>query len=158
MPSFTEVDDPDIREVYYDEQSQTLILYYRRGGSRTYSGIAPSVASAFTRSLDVSILDEVATVAETVEEATRRALQASRLRSPAERLDIEEPDQLDLLIRYDEVSSSAIRAMQYDESARQVTVFFTDGAVYSYDGISARAYRALKDSTSIGRYFNEKIR
>jgi len=48
--------------------------------------------------------------------------------------------------------------MQYDESARQVTVFFTDGAVYSYDGISARAYRALKDSTSIGRYFNEKIR
>ena len=116
------------------------------------------MASAFTRSLDVSILDEVATVAETVEEATRRALQASRLRAPAERLEVEEPEQLDLLIRYDEVSSSAIRAMQYDETARRVTVFFTDGAVYSYDGISERAYRALKDSTSIGRYFNEKIR
>ena len=154
MPSFTEVDDPNIREVYYDEGSQTLILYMRRGGTRTYTGIPPRVAATFTRSLDLDLLEQVSLVSEVAE----RTLARMRAPTEYEELEPEEAAQLDLLVRYDEVSSTAIRALQYDEASRRVTAYFTDGNVYSYDGISPRAYQAFLKASSIGRYFNLKIR
>ena len=148
MPRFDELDDPDLKEAYYDEAGQTLIVYFVRGGARTYTGITPALYARFLRTLDLDL------VAEASEAAAAGALSALGLILD----DADELEDLDLQTRFDNVTSSAIRAMQYTPSAQNLIVYFQDGAVYSYGSISERVYEAMKSSTSIGRFFNKKIR
>lgn len=148
MPAYEEFDDPDISAAYYDEAAQSLIVYFRRGGARTYSGITPALHARFLRTLDLDL------VADASEAAAAGALDALGLILD----DADELEDLDLQTRFDSVASSAIRAMQYTPSAQNLIVYFQDGAVYSYGSISERVYEAMKSSTSIGRFFNKKIR
>ncbi len=145
--AFTEIDDPDIAGVFYDEAGQVLIVYFRRGGSRTYSGITPAVAATFIRTLDLEIVASASEAA---------AVAAGELGGLLGRL-AEDPD-LDVGVEFASVDSTAISSLSYTPEIRNLVVNFTDGSVYSYPGISERTYRALRDASSVGRFFNEKIR
>lgn len=56
------------------------------------------------------------------------------------------------------VSSSAIRSASYDEGSQVMTVNFTDGSEYSYDGVPPDVFDDFVGSGSPGSYFNQNIR
>ena len=56
------------------------------------------------------------------------------------------------------VESSALQAVHYDRSARQLTVEFRDHTCYCYTGVSEQVHRLLLSASSAGNYFNSSIR
>lgn len=56
------------------------------------------------------------------------------------------------------VSSSAIRDLEYDANAKTLTVEFTHGGRYRYQGVPEETYNKVMSSSSIGGSFQQLIR
>jgi hypothetical protein len=56
------------------------------------------------------------------------------------------------------VSSKAIDAIEYDFESEEMTVTFTDGAYFTYDGVPATTFVSFASAGSPGSYFNANIR
>jgi hypothetical protein len=57
-----------------------------------------------------------------------------------------------------EVKSSELRWVGYEESALLLEVEFHSGEIYRYFGVSPRLVLELLEADSIGRFFNAHIR
>lgn len=59
-----------------------------------------------------------------------------------------------------ELTSSAIRRVEYygEQFGGDLTVYFTDGDVRTYGYVREKDVKALVESSSAGRFFNEHIR
>jgi hypothetical protein len=57
-----------------------------------------------------------------------------------------------------EVQSSELRWVGYEESASLLEVEFHSGEIYRYSGVPARLVLELLEADSIGRFFNAHIR
>lgn len=57
-----------------------------------------------------------------------------------------------------EVSSSAVRRVDYDEESRELYVTFTDGDKYAYLNVPLDVYDELLDAPSVGAYVNRRIK
>ena len=57
-----------------------------------------------------------------------------------------------------EVESSNLRSVGYDEEAHMLEIEFNNGSVYQYCSVLPHVYKALIESSSIGKYFNKNIR
>ncbi|MDY6784307.1 MAG: lysine--tRNA ligase [Cyanobacteriota bacterium] len=55
-------------------------------------------------------------------------------------------------------TSSAIQSVDYDEEKKILRVQFDRGGVYQYNDVPAAVYKEMKESGSVGQYFNAKIR
>lgn len=56
------------------------------------------------------------------------------------------------------VSSSAIRAVGYDERTMRMKIVFTSGGAYDFCGVPLFVYVGLMTAGSKGRYYNLHIR
>ncbi|HWE46488.1 MAG TPA: KTSC domain-containing protein [Caulobacteraceae bacterium] len=54
--------------------------------------------------------------------------------------------------------STAIRAIDYDAPAHELTVGFVSGSVYVYEDVPERVYRDFRAAPSKGRFFASEIR
>jgi KTSC domain len=54
--------------------------------------------------------------------------------------------------------STVIKQIDYDAGESCLTVTFTSGKVYRYDGVPADVYDAFEDASSKGSFFNRCIR
>jgi lysyl-tRNA synthetase class 2 len=57
-----------------------------------------------------------------------------------------------------QVESSAIQTVDYDPARRRLTVRFTSGEAYAYDGVPAGLHRSFAAAESKGRFFSARIR
>jgi len=56
------------------------------------------------------------------------------------------------------VNSSTDDALGYDETKKILRVWFTTGKVYDYAGVPKTKFKNLLHASSIGEYFNKKIK
>jgi KTSC domain len=56
------------------------------------------------------------------------------------------------------VESSSLRSIGYDKRTRALEVEFLSGAVYSYAEVPPELWQALRDASSKGKFFQERIR
>lgn len=56
------------------------------------------------------------------------------------------------------VKSSMIKKVAYDDANKILTVTFTNGAMYKYDEVPSNIATRLIDADSVGSYFSENIR
>lgn len=56
------------------------------------------------------------------------------------------------------VNSSTAAALGYDERTKILRVWFTTGKVYDYAGVTKTKFKNLLNASSIGEYFNKKIK
>jgi len=56
------------------------------------------------------------------------------------------------------VSSSAVRAMSYDEKKHILHIWFTSGVQYDYFNVPPSKVKALRKADSIGAYLNKEIK
>ena len=74
-------------------------------------------------------------------------------------LDIEmKEDKLYLLVPRHPVVSSQIKSVGYHYQMCMMVIEFTNGSVYTYDGVPADIYETLIESKSKGTYFHKRIR
>ena len=59
---------------------------------------------------------------------------------------------------WQEVKSSNIDAIAYDEDEKELHVRFKSGAEYVYFDVSPVVFQGLKDADSKGKYLNEHIK
>ena len=60
--------------------------------------------------------------------------------------------------RTDEVKAGFFKKVGYDPGPRLMTVYFTNGSVYSYEKVPEKLYKQLLKSASPGSFFNAAIR
>lgn len=56
------------------------------------------------------------------------------------------------------LSSSNLAGADYDGATRVLTIEFTNGAVYEYEGVPAEVFADLLGSSSPGSYFYRQIK
>lgn len=56
------------------------------------------------------------------------------------------------------VSSSNIEAVGYDDDTQTLRVWFLNGSVYDYAGVSRMEYEGLRDAPSVGSYLHQNIK
>jgi hypothetical protein len=56
------------------------------------------------------------------------------------------------------VTSTAIRAVGYDENTLTLTVEFRSGRVYDHPGVPYHHFEGLLNASSVGTYYNNHIR
>lgn len=56
------------------------------------------------------------------------------------------------------LSSSALASASYDPDSEQLTVIFTNGRSYDFEGVPASVVEGLKHAGSAGTYFNTQIK
>lgn len=56
------------------------------------------------------------------------------------------------------LDSSAIRSASYERHMRRMEVVFNKGTVYEYGSVEPALFRALVNSPSAGRFFQQEIR
>jgi hypothetical protein len=54
--------------------------------------------------------------------------------------------------------STVIRSFNYDRDSRKLHIVFQSGRRYTYEGVPAETYVAMKSSISKGEFFNAHIR
>lgn len=54
--------------------------------------------------------------------------------------------------------SEAIKSFDYDENKHILKIVFGNGSVYKYLDVPESIYRELKESSSVGQYFNSQIK
>ena len=57
-----------------------------------------------------------------------------------------------------QVSSSAIRAIGYDQSTQRMRITFEQGDSYDFCGVPLHVYDGLMSASSKGAYYNDHIR
>lgn len=61
-------------------------------------------------------------------------------------------------INWDQVESSNVDALFFDERSGTICVRFINGGLYSYIGATQEVYSGLRMAPSIGRYLNNVIK
>ena len=56
------------------------------------------------------------------------------------------------------VSSSNVEAVGYDEDSQILRVWFLNGSVYDYKGVSQLEFEGLRDAPSVGSYLHRNIK
>lgn len=56
------------------------------------------------------------------------------------------------------VSSSNVEAVGYDEDTQTLRVWFINGSVYDYSGVSQPEFEGLRDAPSVGSYLHRNIK
>jgi hypothetical protein len=56
------------------------------------------------------------------------------------------------------VNSSTAKALGYDKKTKILIVWFTTGNVYDYEDVPKTKFKNLLHASSIGEYFNKKIK
>ncbi len=56
------------------------------------------------------------------------------------------------------ISSSVIKAIDYNSANRTLLVKFASGKTYTYSGVPEQVVRGLVNASSAGRYFNDHIK
>lgn len=56
------------------------------------------------------------------------------------------------------VRSAMASAVGYDRDRRLLQIEFRNGSVYQYENVAEAAWEALKDTNSIGQFFNREIK
>ena len=56
------------------------------------------------------------------------------------------------------VPSTVLSGWDYDTATSQLSLSFTDGAIYSYTAVPAQIVEALLRAPSPGKFFNTRIR
>lgn len=56
------------------------------------------------------------------------------------------------------ISSSNLKAIDYDENMRVLHVQFQSGRIYSYQDVEPDVAAGLEEAASPGRYLNERIK
>jgi len=54
--------------------------------------------------------------------------------------------------------SSVIKACSYEKGLKRLNVTFTNGNVYSFDGVSYSRFNRLVESESVGSYFAKHVK
>lgn len=61
-------------------------------------------------------------------------------------------------IKWQNVESSNVESLAYDESSMTLAVKFIGGSIYTYDGVGEQVFSSLANSESVGRYLNQAIK
>lgn len=61
-------------------------------------------------------------------------------------------------IEKEQVSSSNVEAVGYDEKTETLRVWFLSGSIYDYKGVRKMEYEALRDAPSVGSYLHRNIK
>lgn len=56
------------------------------------------------------------------------------------------------------VESSSLKSIGYDRNTRTLEVEFASGGVYRYDDVPTELWTELRQSTSKGKFFHDRIR
>ena len=56
------------------------------------------------------------------------------------------------------VKSCILRSVGYDDAMKNLEIEFHSGLVYQYSGVPTKVHDDLMNSTSVGKFFSEKIR
>lgn len=56
------------------------------------------------------------------------------------------------------VKSESLAAVHHDPATKTLTVQFTNGGKYAYQGVSAELHKSLMRADSIGTHFQQNIR
>lgn len=56
------------------------------------------------------------------------------------------------------VSSSNVEAVGYDENSQTLRIWFLNGSIYDYSGVSVMEFEALRDAPSVGSYLARNIK
>lgn len=56
-----------------------------------------------------------------------------------------------------QVSSTAIKAIAYNEAKHTLIVDFTSGGTYEYEGVPSNIYQAFEAAPSKGSFFHQNI-
>lgn len=62
------------------------------------------------------------------------------------------------MAEWQQVASSHIEALAYDEDSGVLSVRFTDGSEYEYDDVSSSLYEAFLAYPSKGHFFKQNVR
>ncbi len=63
-----------------------------------------------------------------------------------------------MAIQMQDVVSSNIEAVGYDDNKKILHVRFAHGGTYLYSGVPAQVYKTLLESDSVGTYFSQSIK
>ncbi|MFA5332573.1 MAG: KTSC domain-containing protein [Methanoregula sp.] len=63
-----------------------------------------------------------------------------------------------IMVERQPVNSCILRSVGYDDSKKNMEIEFHSGLVYQYSGVPTKVYTDLMSSTSVGKFFTEKIR
>lgn len=64
-----------------------------------------------------------------------------------------------MTIHHNEVSSSMIKEIDYDDEEKKLTVvFIKNNSKYEYEGVDKKVYEALINADSVGKYFLANIK
>lgn len=56
------------------------------------------------------------------------------------------------------VSSSNIQAVGHDDDSQTLRIWFLDGSIYDYYGVSRMVFEGLIDSPSVGSYLHRNVK
>lgn len=54
--------------------------------------------------------------------------------------------------------SAAIMSMSYDIDNKEMQLIFNSGSIYTYYNVSRQRWKAFSESSSKGRYFNNRVK
>lgn len=61
-------------------------------------------------------------------------------------------------LKWEDVDSSNVQQVAFDEQTKTLAVRFHGGGLYSYDDVDMTIYTSLKHAPSVGRYFNNVVK
>ncbi len=61
-------------------------------------------------------------------------------------------------MKMENVDSSNVKAVGYDEGSSTLLVEFKNGAIYQYFDVPQSMYEGLRDADSVGRYLADHIK
>lgn len=61
-------------------------------------------------------------------------------------------------LEWEDVESSNIEAIAYDEELAQICVRFKDGSAWAYDDCNRQLYESFRIAPSVGKFFHANIK
>lgn len=61
-------------------------------------------------------------------------------------------------LKWQDVDSSNVKQLAYDNQSETLVVQFTNGNLYTYDGVDNEVFTSLAGASSVGRYLNQAIK
>lgn len=61
-------------------------------------------------------------------------------------------------LTWTDVGSSNVQSVTYHPESRTLGVLFTNGGLYSYDGVEEDVYVSMVHAESVGRYLNQMVK
>ncbi len=63
-----------------------------------------------------------------------------------------------MAIQHAPLNSSALSSCSYNDETQELTVVFTGGRSYVFEGVEQPVYDGLRDDPSPGNYYNTRIK